>query len=77
MDSRQTARRSKQSSSPFRREPELPTPDWQVDERVTHDRHGLGRVVRINGSRMYVRFGDQTIDVDCRSPRIHPLADPG
>lgn len=38
-----------------------------------HDRHGLGRIVRVRGERMDVRFGSVTVDVDTRSPRIHPL----
>ena len=73
MDSRPTTARSKQSTSPFRREAAPPTPTYQVDDRVQHDRHGLGRVVRVHGERMHVRFGDTTVDVDCRSPRVHPL----
>jgi len=38
-----------------------------------HDRHGLGRIVRVRGDRMDVRFGSVTVDVDTRSPRIHLL----
>lgn len=73
MEPRPSASRSKQSSSPFKREPLGDAPVFTVDERVSHDRHGLGRVISVQGERVYVRFGDKTIDVDCRSPRIHPL----
>ena len=48
-------------------------PDFAVDDRVTHDRHGLGRIVRLDGDRVDVRFGSQTVSVAVTSPRLHPL----
>ena len=44
-----------------------------MDDRVTHDKHGLGRVVRIDGDRVNVKFGSQTISVAASSSRLHPL----
>jgi hypothetical protein len=44
-----------------------------VDDRVTHDRHGLGRVVRLDGDRVDVKFGSQTVSVARNSSRLHPL----
>ncbi|MEO7058758.1 MAG: hypothetical protein ABI083_03500 [Lapillicoccus sp.] len=61
------------STSPFRAEPEPVRDVFEVDSRVMHDRHGLGRVLRMRGDRMDVKFGSVTVDVDCKSPRIHLL----
>ena len=44
-----------------------------MDDRVTHDRHGLGSVVRITGDRIEVRFGENTVSVAMSSSKIHPL----
>ncbi len=73
MATHSSASRSRLSTSPFRREPEPERPAWEADARVMHDRHGLGRIVRVRGDRMDVRFGSVTVDVDTRSPRIHLL----
>jgi len=73
MSSRQHSERRRPAASPFRSEVAAPTPEWAVDDRVTHDKHGLGRVVRIEGDRVNVRFGSQTISVAASSPRLHPL----
>ena len=72
MPSQQTPRR-RPTNSPFRNEAAPATPQWAVDDRVTHDRHGLGRVVRIDGDRVNVKFGSQTVSLAASSPRLHPL----
>jgi hypothetical protein len=60
-------------NSPFRDEPE-PTYDvYEVNSRVIHDRHGMGRVVSLKGGRMDVRFGSVVVDVDTRSSKVHLL----
>jgi hypothetical protein len=50
------------ASSPFK--PPVPqvVPTFVVDERVTHDKYGLGRVVSVEG--------DQAVVVDFGSARI-------
>ena len=48
-------------------------PDFAVNDRVTHDRHGLGSVVRITGDRIHVKFGENTVSVAMSSSKIHPL----
>jgi hypothetical protein len=48
-------------------------PDYRANDQVTHDRHGLGRVVRLDGDRVDVRFGTQTISLSTSSSRLHPL----
>ena len=68
------AKRPHLPNSPFRREPEGPThPEFAVNDRVSHDRHGLGSVIRIGGGRMDVRFRDQTVSVALNSSKIHLL----
>ncbi len=44
-----------------------------MDDRVTHDRHGLGRVVRLDGPRVDVRFGAQIVSVAVTSSRLQLL----
>ena len=44
-----------------------------MDSRVIHDRHGIGRVLSLNGDRMDVRFGAGVVDVDTHSSKVHLL----
>jgi hypothetical protein len=37
--------------------PFVPHP-WVVGERLTHDSHGLGKVVRVEGTTVLVDFGE-------------------
>jgi hypothetical protein len=60
-------------NSPFNRQPEPEVHDFAPGDRVTHDRHGLGSVLRLTGDRMEVRFGTNTVSVARNSSRIHPL----
>jgi len=59
--------------SPFRAQPAPEVHDFAAGDRVTHDRHGLGSVVRLTGDRMEVRFGTSTVSVARNSSKIHPL----
>lgn len=73
MPPRSTNSRSRLSTSPFRDQPQRVHDTFEVDSRVIHDRHGLGRVVRLKGDRMDVKFGAQVVDVDIRSSKVHLL----
>lgn len=73
MRPRQPSSRPRPANSPFHAEKAPERPDFAVDDRVTHDRHGLGRIVRLDGDRVDVRFGSQTVSVAVTSPRLHPL----
>lgn len=74
MSPRPTAKRPYLPNSPFRNQPTSPQhPVFEVNDRVTHDGRGLGRVVRVGEERMDVAFGDQTVSVALSSPKIHPL----
>jgi hypothetical protein len=61
------------STSPFRDQPAPVYEVFEVDSRVIHDRHGMGRVLSLNGDRMDVRFGVGVVDVDTHSCKVHLL----
>lgn len=73
MRPRQPAKKPHLPNSPFRAAEAAPVPEFAVNDRVTHDRHGLGSVVRVTGDRIHVRFGDNTVSVAMNSTKIHPL----
>lgn len=54
------------ATSPFKPEPEPPIEQFSVDDRVSHDTYGLGRVVRTDYSAVTVDFG--TLEVRIPSP---------
>lgn len=63
-------------TSPFAVRPAEPPVAFEVDDRVTHDRHGLGRVKAVNGGQTVdVDFGRDVgvLRVDTTSKRIHRL----
>ncbi len=64
------------ATSPFNklREPPPPPQLFVVGQRVTHDRHGLGRVVAVEGDvASIVDFGDRKVRVTVASGNLHPL----
>jgi hypothetical protein len=73
MPPRHPAKRPHLPSSPFRAAEPIEPPQFAVDDRVSHDRHGLGCVIRLDGDRMHVRFRDQTVSVAMSSSKIHRL----
>jgi hypothetical protein len=55
------------ATSPFKAQPVAPIETYEVGDRVSHDRHGLGRVVAVEGaSAVIVAFGEQRLR--CASP---------
>ncbi|MGQ0467499.1 MAG: hypothetical protein ACT4QG_19550 [Sporichthyaceae bacterium] len=62
--------------SPFNRpEPEaVPDEVYSVDDRVTHDKYGLGRVIAVVESReVTVDFGAQTLRIALPSTKLSRL----
>lgn len=49
--------------SPFQPQPAAPVPTFEVDDRVTHDRYGIGRVSVVTESEVTVDFGSSRIRV--------------
>lgn len=61
------------ATSPFSREPVAPVvPDvFAVDDRVAHDKYGLGTVVSVNGTReVIVNFGSETRRINLPNPKL-------
>jgi hypothetical protein len=73
MPPRHPAKRPHLPASPFRAPEPVEHPQFAVNDRVSHDRHGLGSVIRIDGDRMHVRFRDQTVSVAMSSSKVHML----
>ncbi|HEX8508085.1 MAG TPA: hypothetical protein VF635_01105 [Propionibacteriaceae bacterium] len=49
--------------SPFKPQPTEEVPTFEVDDRVTHDRYGVGRVSSVNASEVTVDFGENKVRV--------------
>lgn len=74
MSTRPPSKRAHLQNSPFNRNTEpVVHPTFAVGDRVSHDRHGLGSVVKLDDDRVVVRFGDQHVSVARSSPKIHLL----
>ena len=61
MNRRPAPRRRHLASSPFAPEPDLVVETYTVDDRVSHDKYGLGRVVGTEEGAVTVDFGTQTV----------------
>jgi len=57
------SRRPHLASSPFRPIPAAVVEEYAVDDRVTHDSYGLGRVVGVDLGWVTVDFHDRTIRI--------------
>ena len=56
-------------NSPFNKEPIEVAEVYEVDDRVVHDRYGLGRLTKVEGERaVHVDFGShlQRVLLPCR-----------
>ncbi|TDE10133.1 hypothetical protein E1269_12505 [Jiangella asiatica] len=74
MTSRTPAARPVLPSSPFR--PIVPPPieKFAVDDLLTHDRHGLGRVVSVPGeNEVHVDFGTAVRRIALPNPKVTRL----
>ena len=63
MKPRSASQRRHLASSPFQPQPEQAVEQYAVEDRVTHDRYGLGRVVGVEESAVTVDFGAQTVRI--------------
>jgi hypothetical protein len=51
------------ASSPFKPDPEPVIEQFDVDDMVSHDSYGLGRVVNVEAHAVTVNFGDRTVRI--------------
>jgi predicted 2-oxoglutarate/Fe(II)-dependent dioxygenase YbiX len=51
------------ASSPFRPDPEPVIEEYAVDDLVSHDAYGMGRVRRLEAGAVVVDFGSETVRV--------------
>jgi len=61
-------------SSPFAAPVTLPLTRYAVGDRVSHDRHGLGRVTLVDGEvAVHVDFGSGSHRLPATTTRMHKL----
>lgn len=75
MSTRPAASRRYLPSSPFNTDAAPSEPvEYTENDRVSHDRHGLGRVLRTEQGSVVVDFGDgKVVRVANTSDRLTPL----
>lgn len=61
------------SSSPFARPPEVVVETFEVDDRVSHDVYGLGKVVKVDSHAVTVDFGAQLVRITPPFAKLHHL----
>jgi hypothetical protein len=61
-------------SSPFKPPPEKPPAErYELDDLVTHDKYGLGRVILVESGAVVVDFGTQKIRITAPFARVAKL----
>ncbi len=63
MTTRPPAKRRHLASSPFQPDPEPVITEFAVDDLVSHDTYGVGRVIQHEGNAVIVDFGSQTVRI--------------
>ena len=66
-------RRRHLASSPFQPDPEPTVEQYELDDLVSHDSYGLGRVVGMDAGAVTVDFGRQTIRIRTPFPKMAKL----
>ena len=73
MTTSQGAKRRHLASSPFQPEPEVVVEQYDGGDLVSHDVHGLGRVVATDAYGVTVDFGARTLRVTSPFTRMEKL----
>lgn len=55
--------RPRHANSPFRPDPEQVIEEYGLDDRVSHDSYGLGRVVGVDAGGVRVDFSSRTVRI--------------
>ena len=61
------------ASSPFQTEPEPVIEVFAVDDLVTHDSYGMGRVRGLEAHAVSVDFGSRTVRIPSPYTKLHLL----
>jgi len=68
------ARRRHLPTSPFKPPPPAPPVKvFDVADRVTHDKYGLGRVVEVERDAVLVDFGTRKVRINAPYAKLFPL----
>jgi hypothetical protein len=51
------------ASSPFQPDPEPTIEQYEVDDLVSHDAYGMGRVIQVEAAAVTVDFRSQTVRI--------------
>jgi hypothetical protein len=74
MSARSTARRPVLPASPFKDSIRPVIEKFNVNDRLTHDRHGLGRVVLLESETVvHVAFGSEVRRIALPNPKVTRL----
>jgi hypothetical protein len=68
------ARRRHLASSPFQPRPEPVVQQFALEDRVSHDSYGLGRVVGVDEGAVTVDFGSQTVRIATPFNKLEKLS---
>ncbi len=71
--SRSAGRRRHLSSSPFAEKTQPDIENFDIGDRVTHDKHGLGRIISENPLSVVVDFGGTKVSVQSPFTRLTKL----
>jgi hypothetical protein len=63
MTTRPVPSRRHLATSPFKPEPEPVIETFEVENRVSHDSYGVGRVISTEASAVTVDFGSKTVRI--------------
>ena len=63
MTTRPAPKRRHLATSPFKPEPEPVIATFEVDNRVSHDSYGVGRVIVTESGAVTVDFGSKTVRI--------------
>lgn len=61
------------ASSPFQPDPEPAIEQYAVDDVVSHDTYGLGRVIHVEAAAVTVDFRSQTVRITSPFPKMSKL----
>ncbi len=74
MNSARASNRRYLPTSPFKPPPEAPPPEqYDLDDLVTHDKYGLGRVILVESDAVVVDFANRKIRITAPFARMTKL----